>query len=93
MEGIRRPVFGGLTAAGSVGALIAGLAVIDPRVRDEIASLFSQGSSGELVETGTRVKEIVSVLLLAVRDQSIEHAPLVIFTLAALVLVTFMLRT
>jgi hypothetical protein len=29
----------------------------------------------------------------AVRDQSIEHAPLVIFVLAATVLMMFMLRT
>jgi hypothetical protein len=33
------------------------------------------------------------VVLVAVREQSIEHAPLVMFALAATVLVLFMLRT
>ena len=39
------------------------------------------------------VGSLVAVIAQAVRDQSMERAPLVIFALAALVLVLFMLRT
>ena len=47
----------------------------------------------EIAAIATHVEEIVLVVIQAVRDQSIEHAPLVIFALAAAVLVLFMLRT
>jgi hypothetical protein len=39
------------------------------------------------------VRNLASVVFAAVRDQSIEHAPLVIFVLLATVLFMFMLRT
>jgi hypothetical protein len=93
MEGIRRPVFSGLTAVGSVGALVAGLAMIDPRVREEITTIFSRRASDDLAKVGTRMQDLIAVVLVAVRDQSIDHAPLVIFALAAIVLVMFMMRT
>jgi hypothetical protein len=93
MEGIRRPVFSGLTAVGSVGALVAGLAVIDPRVREEITALFSRGPADDLAKVGTGVQDLIALVFVAVRDQTIDHAPMVIFALAAIVLVMFMMRT
>jgi hypothetical protein len=91
---MRRPFAGALPAAGGVVALIVGLAAVDVRVRDQIALLVrSGGPTDELVTVGNRFQELMGILVQAVRDQSIEHAPLVIFALAAMILVLFMLRT
>ena len=91
---IRRSVTSGLTASGGVLALLVGLALIDERVRERLSRLFSsRAASGEIATAGARLQEMTEVLALAVRDQSIEQAPLVIFGLAAIVLLLFMLRT
>lgn len=91
---IRRPLGSWLAAAGGVCALLVGLAAIDDRVRDQLVSAFArQGPTEEIATVGSRIEEIVTVLAHAVRDQSIEHAPMVIFALAAMVLLLFMTRT
>lgn len=92
---MRRPsIFGGLTAAGGVCALVAGLAVIDDRVREHVGRVATSNAAAvELATVGERAQAFLLIVIQAVRDQSIEHAPLVIFALAALVLVLFMLRT
>ena len=90
---MQRPFSGGLTAAGGVCALVVGLAAIDDRVREQIAHAFSSKGPSEMATAGTWLLDLVLIAVQAVRDQSIEHAPLVIFGLAALVLVLFMLRT
>ena len=92
---MRRPLSGGITAAAGVAALVVGLAAIDPRVREQIAGVLSRPSrsSDQIVTLGTYFENLLAIVLQALRDQSLEHAPLVIFTLAALVLVSFMLRT
>ena len=92
--GARRPsVFGGATAMGGALALVLGLAVIDDRVRDAIGRLASgRAPAGELATVGDRFQDLLGIAMQAIRDQSIENAPLVIFALAALVLVAFMTR-
>jgi hypothetical protein len=90
----RRSMFGGLTAVGGACGLVLGLAIIDDRVRDQLARLLSGGGpTRELASAGGRAQELTEILVDAVRDQSIEHAPLVIFALAAMLLVLFMIRT
>jgi len=91
---MRRPFAGGLTAIGGLCALLVGLALVDERVRDRLARLASsRTASGEIASAGAKLQELVEIVALAVRDQSIEQAPLVIFSLAAIVLLLFMLRT
>jgi hypothetical protein len=90
----RNSVFGGFTAVASFAALVAGLALIDVRVRDELARLLSgRPPSGDFVTVGHRLQSVAAIVIQALRDQSMEHAPLVIFALAAVVLVLFMTRT
>jgi hypothetical protein len=90
----KRKLNGGITATAGLCALAVGLAAIDPRVPAQIRSLLTgRGPSGELVSAGALIRDLGLVVVEAVRDQSIEHAPLTIFTLAALVLLLFMLRT
>ena len=91
---MKRRYTGALTAIGGVFALGIGLAAIDDRVRAQITHLASgTGPSSEIVSISARVQDLAFVALNAVRDQSFDHAPLVIFALAAMVLVLFMLRT
>jgi hypothetical protein len=91
---MRRPFAGALTAAGGLLALVIGLAAIDERVRDQVTRVIQRGGpTEELTTMGARLQDLVAIGAQAVRDQSIEHAPLVIFALAAAVLVLFMLRT
>jgi hypothetical protein len=70
------------------------LAAFDVRVREQISLRVGAGRpSTQVVDAGVAIRDVVRVIVTAVRDQSIEHAPLVIFVLAATVLVLFMLRT
>ena len=57
-------------------------------MRDQIARAFtSRGPTEEITTIGSRLNEMALIAAQAVRDQSIEHAPLVIFALAAMILV------
>jgi hypothetical protein len=71
-------------------ALLLMLVAIDPRVRIQVASAWD-GSTSTSVSKDLR--EISTVLLSAIQDRGIDNAPLMIFALAATVLVLFMLRT
>lgn len=62
---------------------------MDPRVADRLAHVMREPPDHWV----DRARATAEILLTAARDQSIEHAPLVIFTLAAAVLVLFMTRT
>ncbi len=92
-EVIRRPFAGALTTAGGLCVLLIGLAAIDDRVRDQIARAFtSRGPADEIATFGSRLNDMAMIAAQAVRDQSIDHAPLVIFALAAAILVLLMTR-
>ena len=71
-------------------ALLLMLVAIDPRVRVQVASAWG-GSTSTSVSKDMR--EISTVVLSAIQDRGIDNAPLMIFALAATVLVLFMLRT
>lgn len=72
-----------------LGALVA----LDPRVGFHLKALASGGVPGEVSDVGDKLTELGNVLLAAVRDQSLDHAPLLVFSIAAIVLVFFMVRT
>ena len=89
-----RSVRGGVTAFASLTALVTGLALIDGRVRSQVAQMLeTRGPTDEIVTIGYRFEDLAYIVMQAVRDQSIEHAPMVIFALAAMVLLLFMTRT
>jgi hypothetical protein len=91
----RRPsLFGGVTAVAGVGAVVAGLALFDERVRVHIGQVVSGNPpTGQMVSLGEQVQDFIAIAMQAVRDQSIEHTPLVVFAVAAAVLFVFMTRT
>lgn len=88
-----RPFAATASALGGVLAVLIGLAAIDGDVREGMVGLFRGGGSAELTTGGYYLRNLTSIVIVAVREQSLEHAPLVIFALAATVLTIFMLRT
>ncbi len=90
----RPSIYGPFTAAAGAGALILGLAIVDERVRTQIGRVLSgRAPSSEIASFGTQLQELLRVAWQAIQDQSVENAPLVIFSIAALVLVAWMTRT
>jgi hypothetical protein len=81
-----------ITAAGALTLVIA-LVAFDDRVREQISLRLAASPSVELARAGQGVRDLTTVIIAAAREQSLAHAPLVIFTLAGIVLVLFMLRT
>jgi len=74
--------------------LLVTLASVDDRVREQVSAVLSPAhGSSQLVGAGQEISSLAAVVFDAVKDQSISHAPLVIFALVATVLVMFMLRT
>ena len=90
---MRRVMSEAMITAGSAVALIAGLVMIDANVREQVSLRLAAPPSATLAATSTGVRDFTAVLWMAARDQTLEHAPLTIFTVAAVVLVLFMLRT
>jgi hypothetical protein len=78
----------------SVGAVVVGLAVLDERVRDQIAALASgRRPSGELAGAGEYLQDLALAAFDGVRDQSLSHASLAVFAVGALVLLVLMIRS
>jgi hypothetical protein len=89
-----KQVFGeGLLSAGAVLVLLGVLVTVDPRVRTQLALRVSDHPAAELAGAGSRIGDLTSVIATAAREQSLAHAPLLIFGLAATVLFLLMLRT
>jgi hypothetical protein len=82
-----------LMSAGTVVLLLLILIAVDDRVRDQVSRRIVSHPSVEVESLWRQMAGFTSVIASAARDQSIGHAPLLIFTLAAAVLVLFMLRT
>jgi hypothetical protein len=91
---MRRVITDALISMGALVLLLAGLVSIDDRVRERVTGLLTTPpSSAEIAGVGTQIQLVSTVVMKAARDQSVEHAPLMIFAVAATVLVLFMLRT
>ena len=89
---MRRVLGDALISAGAMLILLLVLVSVDDRVRERVSALATPSRS-ELVNAGTVVSEVSAVVVRAARDQSVEHAPMMIFAVAATVLVLCMLRT
>jgi hypothetical protein len=93
MARVRRTFSDALISAGALVLLLLALVAFDDRVREQLSLRIHGNASSELVSAGAQVRDLATVVMDVARDQSIEHAPLLIFALAATVLVLFMLRT
>jgi hypothetical protein len=79
--------------AGGALVLIATLVAFDARVREQVSMRLEARPAEQIVLAGHQVRNLTAVVVQAARDQSIDHAPLVMFSVAAMVLTLFMLRT
>ncbi len=89
---MRRRFGEALMCLGAAMLLLVALICIDDRVREALALGVSRPAV-ELAKEGKRASDLTSVVMAVAREQSASHAPLLTFTLAASVLVVFMLRT
>jgi hypothetical protein len=90
----KRAIGEALISVGSLCVLIAALAAFDPRVREQFSMRLAAGQpAAQVASAEATVRSLVSVVFVAAREQGIEHAPMVIFVLLAVVLFLFMLRT
>ena len=90
---MRRVLGEALMSAATVAVLLMALVAFDDRVREQLSQQFMAKPSVQLASAGYQVRNITSVIAEAARDQSRQHAPMLLFSLAAAVLVLFMLRT
>jgi hypothetical protein len=89
----RRAFGDAMISISSVALLLMLLVTIDPRVREQVAGVWSPGGGPAVMSARGQVREITSVVLSAARDNGVDNAPLMVFALAATVLTLFMLRT
>jgi len=91
---MRRAISDALISMGALAVLLLALVSVDDRVRERITTMLAAPpSSAQIVGAGEKMREVSAIVVSAARDQSIEHAPLMIFAAAATVLVLFMVRT
>src|SRR5687767_8712037 len=78
----RRPsMLGGVTAIAGAGALVLGLAIVDDRVRMQLGRVFSgRAPTAEIRSLTDQLQDLMRVTWQAIQDQSVENAPLVIFS-------------
>lgn len=82
-----------LTAAGALAVILA-IVMIDERVREQIrVVLDARHPEALLSDMVQQAAQVLAIIAVAAKQQSLEHAPLVIFAVAALILVLCMLRT
>jgi len=83
-----------LISMGTLCVLVFLLVNFNEPLRQEVALRISAGHpAAQAASVQATILNVASIVFIAARDQSIEHAPLVIFVLAAVVLFGFMLRT
>lgn len=87
---MRRRLMDTTMSVRALAVLALALVSIDTRVREHVVRIAS-GTS--VRDAGVTIADLGSVVMLAARDQTLSHAPLAIFVVAAAVLVVFMLRT
>jgi hypothetical protein len=90
---MRRAMGEALMTAGSALVLVIALVAFDDRVREQVSLLLSSRSSLTFASLGDRLHDVTAILMASAHQQSLAHAPLLIFSLAGVVLVLFMLRT
>lgn len=73
------------------GVILLMLASVDERVKERFTSLVSGGDG--LAPLGDRLADLGGALISAVRYQSIENAPLVVFATVGVMLVFLMVKS
>jgi hypothetical protein len=75
-----------------VGAIVAALVWTNTRVRDSFLAMVQQTARGD-IPFADELRSLARGLFDTMRDMSLDHTPMMLFGVVALVLVVFMLRT
>ena len=90
----KRAIGDAVMSVGALCVLFVLLVSFNAPLREEVSRRIGAGRpTVQAANMEATVRNVASVLFVAARDQSIAHAPLVLFVLAAIVLFMFMLRT
>ncbi|HKB10633.1 MAG TPA: hypothetical protein VKD69_08260 [Vicinamibacterales bacterium] len=76
----------------TLAILVMVLVAVDDGVREQVTMRVS-APSVSIADAGHQARDLTTVIAAAARSQSLAHAPLLIFAVAATVLTLFMLRT
>jgi hypothetical protein len=82
-----------VASAAGFGAVLGTLVALDPRVSHRLSAFIAGGPGGQFRGATDQAHALGTALLDALKDQSIDHAPLLVFTAIAVLLVGFMVRT
>jgi hypothetical protein len=76
-----------------VAVILVVLVSIDPQVRMKAASMLDDPVGGAVTPFGDKVTDLGDALVDAIKAQSVENAPLLVFGVVGAVLFVFMLKT
>ena len=81
----------GLASIAVFVVILAALVAVDDRVQERFSDVFSQANG--VSPWGDRVGDLGGALASALKHQSIENAPLLVFAAGGIVLFVFMVRS
>jgi hypothetical protein len=81
----------GAISAAVFGVVLFALVSADPRVHDHVSDLVA--GTGSVGPWGDRLSDLGSALWMALKDQSIDNAPMLVFATVGAVLTLFMLKS
>jgi len=90
---LRRSLKDAAVSLGAVLLLVVMLLALNGRVREQLSLRFAARDASQITAAGGQMKDLASVVYDVVRDQSSEQTTLMVFIVAATVLVVFMVRT
>ena len=90
---MRRVVGDALISMAAPIVLLTVLVAIDTRVRDHVVGMVRDDRwSSDVGRMNAELRNVASVIATTAREQSLDHAPLVVFSIAGSALVLAMLR-
>lgn len=82
-----------LTATVGLGLVIGALALVDPRIREELAQILTgHAATTQIGGAVATIRDSVQSAAGSVREQAAIYAPLTMFGIAAAIFVFFMTR-
>jgi hypothetical protein len=90
---MRRAISDAMMTATSALILVLVLVAFDDNVRDQVTQQLASHPADAIAGVSERGREIVAIVVASAHEQSLMHAPLLLFAVAGVVLVLFMLRT
>lgn len=82
-----------LSSAFGFSVVLTVLVMMDPRVSVKLTRTLYPSPAEKLMSMGERGADLARAVLMALREQSIDNAPMLVMTVVGILLVCFMVRT